>query len=112
MVPTSRRETHRLADDVGFRDVTPDDVINCDAMRCDVTFGDVMADPRGKGGGGGRTKGARPTMTAVAMVVGAAGSAGTEEEVRAEEREDTAVCGEAAEAVREEDAAKGAASKL
>ena len=57
MVPTSRRETHRLADDVGFRDVTPDDVIDCDVMRREVTFGDVMAGLRGKGGGGGRTEG-------------------------------------------------------
>ena len=112
VVPTSRRETDRSADDVGFRDVTPDDVIDCDVMRRDVTFGDVMADPCGKGGGGGRTVGARPTMTAVAMVVGAAGwVAGTEEEVRAEEREDTAVRGKAAEAVREEDAAKRAAAE-
>ena len=113
VAPIFRRETDRPADDVGFRDVTPDDVIDCDVMRRDVTFGDAMAGPRGKGGGGGRTEGVRPTMAAAAMVVGAAGwVAGTEEEVRAEEREDTAVRGKAAEAVREEDAAKGAASKL
>ena len=101
-MPTSRREMDRPADDVGFRDVTPDDVIDCDVMRRE----------RGKGRGGGWTEGARPTMTAVDGGGAAGWVAGTEEEVRAEEREDTAVRGKAAEAVREESAAKGAASKL
>ena len=97
MVPTPGRTTDRLADDVALCDVTTGDVTAFDVIRRDVTECDVMAGlRRGKGGGGGRTVGARPTMTAVAMVVGAAESAGTEEEVRAEKREDTAVRGQSA----------------
>lgn len=112
VVPTSGRETDRPADDVGFRDVSPDDVTKGDVMRRDVTFGDIMADPRGKGGGGGWTEGVRPTMAASTKVVGAAMEAGTIGGVRAEEREATAVRGKAAEAVREEDAARIAAAEL
>lgn len=102
----------RPADGVAFRDVTLDDITDCDVVRRDVTEFDVMADPRGKGGGGGRTEGARPTMAAVAMVIGAAGrAAGTAGRVRAEEREAVGAPGKAAEAVREAAAATVAAAE-